>query len=149
MSGELAHCMRCLARFGREPDAPRVLLLSSQHQCLAAPGPNRRECMGAGHRPLATARHRPTRARLRARSASGINLQCARNLIVVHPYCTPSAGEPEDVSFAALQAFEAQAIGRIRRYPQTQTVRVHRLFAAESVEEGLYRGGFAQGEGRL
>jgi hypothetical protein len=79
MSGELSQCMRSLAAFGRTPDAPRVLLLSSQHH------------------------------------ASGINLQCARNLIVVHPYCTPSAGEPEDVSFAALQAFEQQAIGRIRR----------------------------------
>ena len=49
-----------------------------------------------------------------------------------------------DVSFASLQAFEQQAIGRIRRYPQKETVRVYRLFAAESVEEGLYSGGFAR-----
>ena len=35
------------------------------------------------------------------------------------------------------------AIGRIRRYPQTATVRVYRLYAAASVEEGLYNGGYA------
>ena len=108
MSGDLGASMRSLARFGREPTAPRILLLSSQHH------------------------------------ASGINLQCARNLIIVHPYCTPSASEPEAVSFAALQAFEQQAIGRIRRYPQRETVRVYRLFATESVEEGLYRGGYSE-----
>ena len=76
--------------------------------------------------------------------ASGINLQVARNLIIIHPYCTPSASDPEDVSFGSLQAFEQQAIGRIRRYPQENTVRVYRLFATESVEEGLYRGGYAR-----
>ena len=73
-----------------------------------------------------------------------LDLQVARNLIIVHPFCTPSAADPEDVSFASLQAFEQQAIGRIRRYPQKETVRVYRLFAAESVEEGLYSGGFAR-----
>ena len=77
--------------------------------------------------------------------ASGINLQVARNLVLVHPYCTPTACDPEDVDFMALQAFESQAIGRIRRYPQTETVRVYRICAAESVEEGLYRGGYAHG----
>lgn len=75
--------------------------------------------------------------------ACGINLQAARNLILLHPYCTPSATYPEAVSFASLQAFEQQAIGRIRRYPQRQPVRVFRLFAADTVEEGLYRGGYA------
>ena len=74
--------------------------------------------------------------------ASGINLQVARNLIVVHPYCTPSATGPEDVSFSQLRAYEQQAIGRIRRFPQTKPVRVWRLFSKDTVEEGLYRGGF-------
>ena len=77
--------------------------------------------------------------------ASGINLQVARHLIIVHPYCTPTACDPEDVDFMALNAFEQQAIGRIRRYPQTETVQVYRLFAAESVEEGLYNGGYTHG----
>lgn len=75
--------------------------------------------------------------------ASGLNLQIARNLIMIHPYCTPSASAPEDVSFAQLRAYEQQAIGRIRRYPQVKPVRVWRLFGKDSVEEGLYRGGFA------
>ena len=75
--------------------------------------------------------------------ASGINLQCARHVILIHPYCTPSATYPEAVSFASLRAHEQQAIGRVRRYPQTRTVRVHRLFAADTVEALLYRGGYA------
>lgn len=74
--------------------------------------------------------------------SSGINLQAARNLIVVHPFCTPSATRPEFVSFASLRAFEQQAVGRIRRYPQTKAVRVWRLMSRDSVEEGLYRNGF-------
>lgn len=74
--------------------------------------------------------------------ASGINLQVARHVIICHPYCTPSATFPEAVSFAELQAFEQQAIGRVRRYPQTQEVTVHRLFAGDTVEEGLYRGSY-------
>ena len=88
--------------------------------------------------------------------ASGINLQCARHVILIHPYCTPSATYPEAVSFASLKAHEQQAIGRVRRYPQTRTVRVHRLFAADTVEALLYRGGYAaegaaaaQSEGRF
>ena len=66
----------------------------------------------------------------------------ARHLVLVHPYCTPTACDPEDVSYAALLAFEQQAIGRIRRYPQRNEVCVYRLFAAQSVEEGLYSGGY-------
>ena len=77
--------------------------------------------------------------------ASGINLQVARNLIFVHPYCTPSATYPEAVSFDAVTSYEQQAIGRIRRYPQEQTVRVYRLYAGDSVEEMLYRGGYSHG----
>jgi hypothetical protein len=76
--------------------------------------------------------------------SSGINLQAARNLVLVHPYCTPSATAPEFVSFKQLCAFEQQAIGRIRRYPQAKPVRVWRLVGRDSVEEGLYRGGFVR-----
>ncbi len=79
--------------------------------------------------------------------ASGINLQVARNLIIVHPYCTPSATRPEFVSFKQLHAFEQQAIGRIRRYPRTEPVRVWRLIGRDSVEEGLYRGQFTETPG--
>ena len=106
MSGDLSHCMHCLAQFG-QPGQPRILLLSSQHH------------------------------------ASGINLQVARHLIIVHPYCTPHATYPEAVSYDALKAYEQQAIGRIQRYPQRRTCHVHRLFATDTVEEMLYRGGYA------
>ena len=71
---------------------------------------------------------------------SGVNLQIARNLIIVHPYCTPSAASPEAVSYTALRAYELQAIGRVRRFPQTRACRVYRLFAEGSVEQSLYSG---------
>ena len=101
LSGDLAHCMDCLTRFGK-PSEPQVLVLSSQHH------------------------------------SSGINLQCATNLLIVHPYCTPTATNPTDISYSQLVSFEAQAVGRIRRYPQKGTVRVHRLYACGTIEESLY-----------
>ena len=72
------------------------------------------------------------------RHSSGINLQMARHVVIVHPYCTPTATSQESISQPQMQAFEAQAIGRVRRYPQKKTVHVHRLFAMGSVEEELY-----------
>ena len=77
--------------------------------------------------------------------ASGINLQCATNLIVLHPYCTPTAAEPADISYKQLLAYEAQAVGRIRRYPQTRCVHVYRIYAQGTIEEALYA---AQGSRR-
>jgi len=74
------------------------------------------------------------------RHSSGINLQAARHLVVVHPYCTPTATCQESISRAQMLSFEAQAIGRVRRYPQKRPVHVYRFFAAGSVEEGLYIG---------
>ena len=72
--------------------------------------------------------------------ASGINLQCARNLVLLHPYCTPSATYPEAVRYHDLAAFERQAIGRVRRYPQQRPVRVWKLVCAGTVEQALGRG---------
>ena len=74
----------------------------------------------------------------------GSLVQVARHVILLHPYCTPSATYPEAVSFSSLKAFEQQAIGRVRRYPQTKPVVVYRLYAADTVEEVLYRGGYAE-----
>ena len=56
----------------------------------------------------------------------------------------PLATYLEAVSFAELQAFplEQEAVGRVRRYPQANTVVLHRLFATDTVEEGLSRGGY-------
>uniref|UniRef100_A0A7S4T7H0 RING-type domain-containing protein n=1 Tax=Alexandrium monilatum TaxID=311494 RepID=A0A7S4T7H0_9DINO len=74
------------------------------------------------------------------RHSSGINLQAARHVVIVHPYCTPTAASQESISRTQMLAYEAQAIGRVRRYPQRRPVIIYRLFAAGTVEEGLYAG---------
>ncbi|CAE7616454.1 RAD5B [Symbiodinium natans] len=78
------------------------------------------------------------------RHSSGINLQMARHVVIVHPYCTPTATSQDSISRLQMLAFEAQAIGRVRRYPQKKAVHVHRLFAVGSVEEELYAGRSSQ-----
>jgi len=72
------------------------------------------------------------------RHSSGINLQVARHVVIVHPYCTPTSISRESISRSQMLAFEAQAIGRVRRFPQARPVHVYRLFAAGTVEEDLY-----------
>jgi len=72
------------------------------------------------------------------RHSSGINLQAARHVIIVHPYCTPTLSSRECISRQQMLAFEEQAVGRVRRYPQNRPVHVYRLFAAGTVEEELY-----------
>jgi hypothetical protein len=72
------------------------------------------------------------------RHASGINLQCCRHVVILHPYCSETASDLAFVSMRNVRAYETQAIGRVRRYPQTGTVRVYRFFAACSVEEEIY-----------
>ena len=76
------------------------------------------------------------------RHASGINLQVARHVVIVHPYCTPHARRPAQLSVDEMDAYERQAIGRVRRYPQTRRVVVYRFFAPGTVEEELYSGRF-------
>ena len=71
--------------------------------------------------------------------ASGVNLQCARHCILVHPYC-PDVGRESALrerSLADARAYETQAIGRVRRYPQQRQVSVHRLFVRGTIEEEL------------
>ena len=71
--------------------------------------------------------------------ASGVNLQCARHVVLLHPHC-PDIGSIEALrrrSLAEATAYDVQAIGRVRRYPQTREVTVHRLFVRGSVEEEL------------
>jgi hypothetical protein len=72
------------------------------------------------------------------RHASGINLQFCRHVVILHPYCPETASDLAFVSMQKFRAYETQAIGRVRRYPQTGTVRVYRFFAACSVEEEIY-----------
>jgi SNF2 family DNA or RNA helicase len=97
-----------LRRFGK-PGEPRVLLLSSDAH------------------------------------ASGINLQCARHVLLLHPHCPENLFGTADNPGAALyhrsvneaRAYEAQAVGRVRRFPQTREVHVHRLYVRGTVEETL------------
>jgi len=72
------------------------------------------------------------------RNASGTNLQCARNVVIVHPYVTPTATFPEAISYKELVAYERQCVGRVRRFPQTKEVKVFRLFAEFTIEAELY-----------
>jgi len=72
------------------------------------------------------------------RHASGINLQFCRHVVILHPYCSETATDLAFVSMRNVRAYETQAIGRVRRYPQTGTVRVYRFFAACSLEEEIY-----------
>ena len=72
--------------------------------------------------------------------ASGLNLHVASHVIVAHPYAAPVASPtaPELASLAAAAAFERQAVGRVRRFPQTKPCRLYRLYARGTAEEELY-----------
>lgn len=74
------------------------------------------------------------------RHASGINLQCARHVVIMHPYCTPTARDAHHLSLSDLASYERQAIGRVRRFPQQHQVEVYRFVAPGTVEEEVYTG---------
>ena len=78
------------------------------------------------------------------RHASGINLQCARHVVIVHPFCTPTARSVRQLSLHELASYERQAIGRVRRYPQTRQVEVYRFVAPGTVEEEVLTGRIQQ-----
>eukprot|EP00931_Biecheleriopsis_adriatica_P012356 TRINITY_DN113496_c0_g1_i1.p1 TRINITY_DN113496_c0_g1~~TRINITY_DN113496_c0_g1_i1.p1 ORF type:complete len:156 (-),score=15.30 TRINITY_DN113496_c0_g1_i1:54-521(-) len=72
--------------------------------------------------------------------SSGINLQVARHVIMLHPYCPEqhlASGRWHERSLDQALAYDHQAIGRVRRYPQTREVHVHRLFVSGTIEEEL------------
>jgi len=62
----------------------------------------------------------------RDESASGANLTTANHAIFVHPLLTTTQYEYE--------ASETQAIGRIRRYGQTKTVKIWRMIIRDSID---------------
>lgn len=64
-------------------------------------------------------------------SASGANLTIANHCIFIAPLWTEG-------SKAEYRAIETQAIGRIRRYGQTRTIHVYRLFTKGTIDEWLY-----------
>ena len=74
------------------------------------------------------------------RHASGINLQCARYVVLLHPHCPTDVLDTGDLqlrSLAEAAAYDAQAIGRVRRFPQTREVVVYRLYVQGTIEEEL------------
>ena len=78
------------------------------------------------------------------RHASGINLQCARHVVIVHPHCTATARSARQLSLQELASYERQAIGRVRRFPQQRQVETYRFFAPGTVEEEVYSGRIQQ-----
>eukprot|EP00747_Dinoflagellata_sp_TGD_P139193 gnl/TRDRNA2_/TRDRNA2_175870_c0_seq5.p2 gnl/TRDRNA2_/TRDRNA2_175870_c0~~gnl/TRDRNA2_/TRDRNA2_175870_c0_seq5.p2 ORF type:complete len:117 (+),score=17.58 gnl/TRDRNA2_/TRDRNA2_175870_c0_seq5:258-608(+) len=60
-----------------------------------------------------------------------MNLVCAHHVLLVHPM---HADKPSEAV-----AFEMQAIGRVRRQGQKQTVHIHRFVTRDTVEESLAR----------
>eukprot|EP01102_Stenamoeba_stenopodia_P023167 TRINITY_DN9896_c0_g1_i1.p1 TRINITY_DN9896_c0_g1~~TRINITY_DN9896_c0_g1_i1.p1 ORF type:complete len:637 (+),score=134.37 TRINITY_DN9896_c0_g1_i1:119-2029(+) len=71
--------------------------------------------------------------------ASGINLDAANHVFIVHPYCPKYAQGVSVIPLESAQAYERQAVGRVHRYPQTKDVHVYRFYARGTVEEDLYQ----------
>ena len=71
--------------------------------------------------------------------ASGINLQCANHVVLLYPYCPLTQLAVASNLRANTIAYEQQAIARVRRFPQTRMVHVHRLVVLGSLEEEIYR----------
>merc|ERR1712050_350122 len=76
-------------------------------------------------------------------SASGTNMAHANHVLLVHPMVATSAEEQG--------AYEAQAIGRVRRWGQRRTVQVWRFVMEGTVEKDLamLRAGGLDGGGAL
>ncbi|KNC47956.1 chromatin remodeling complex subunit [Thecamonas trahens ATCC 50062] len=70
--------------------------------------------------------------------ASGINLDMANHVFIVHPYVPGWAQSGSVVPLGEAQAFERQAVGRVHRFPQSKVTHVYRLYARGSVEEEMY-----------
>merc|ERR1711862_845354 len=64
-------------------------------------------------------------------SPSGMNLVCARNLLLVHPMSAKDRNEAIN--------FERQAIGRVVRQGQNEKVRVYRFVTKGTIEEDITR----------
>lgn len=65
-------------------------------------------------------------------SAAGSNLTTANHAIFLGPLFTSSLLD--------YRAVETQAIGRVRRFGQSKTVHIHRLFALDTIDMTIYEG---------
>ena len=64
-------------------------------------------------------------------SSAGVNLTTCNHAIFVHPLLAESQQQYE--------AYETQAIGRVRRYGQTKTVYITRYFARDTIDGKIYK----------
>jgi len=64
-------------------------------------------------------------------SSSGVNLSTANHALFVHPLLAGSCQQYE--------AYETQAIGRIRRYGQTKTVHIWRYLCPGTIDAVIYK----------
>lgn len=65
------------------------------------------------------------------KNPAGMNLVCCHHLLLVHPMQAESR--------VAALSFERQAIGRVRRQGQRETVHIYRFFVRDTLEEQLTR----------
>jgi SNF2 family DNA or RNA helicase len=63
-------------------------------------------------------------------SSAGVNLTTCNHAIFVHPLLAESQQQ--------YNAYETQAIGRIRRYGQTKTVHIWRFIARDTIDSEIY-----------
>lgn len=63
-------------------------------------------------------------------SASGANLTCANHAVFLSPLLAPSQ--------EIYDACETQAIGRVRRFGQTNHVRIWRFFSMDTIDVEVY-----------
>jgi SNF2 family DNA or RNA helicase len=71
-------------------------------------------------------------------NASGINLDAAQHVVLVHPFCGSNCPSVDHVQMSEAVAYETQAVGRVLRHPQLKPVTVYRLYARSTVEAELY-----------
>ena len=67
---------------------------------------------------------------LRDESAAGANLTAANHAIFLHPLLVGTQQEYD--------ACDTQAVGRIRRYGQTRTVRLYRYLVDNSIDSDIF-----------
>jgi len=76
------------------------------------------------------------------KNPAGMNLVCCHHLLLVHPmYAQETYGQDMSDSMRRVAALtnERQAIGRVRRQGQRETVHVYRFWARDTIEEKLTR----------
>ena len=112
-------CIRDFSCANRAPNIKALKLKGSVHQQTGALDEFQKEDLKKGDA-------RVLLLLSRDESASGANLTTANHAIFVHPLLTTTQYEYE--------ASETQAIGRIRRYGQTKTVKIWRMIIRDSID---------------